>query len=380
MANEKIDYENTPEDQERALNDITSKGGETHRRAKAILDANPGARIASWVVGGWGELDENGKHKNDRDTIKIVNTELDEGIDFDSLFVKKAAPAKITPTRRARATRPDQRTLVAGDAQIPFQDERAVALFHRAIVASQPDNIVLVGDMLDLPGMGKFEIRSEWVGMANDSIQRYHDMLAQIRADAPNARIYSIHGNHEQRWVNYISRNANEVLQIRKANQKIGSLTLQNLIGYEELEVDYIDGWPAGTLWLEDNLKFFHGTETQTGGRNAAAYLSKERETTIYGHSHRQEVAFRTFPARDGAKYDVGAASPGALCKVDGSVPGRGTTYDAEGQHVPKAPNWQQGILLIDHKGPIHEITPARIHEDDELAIKIDGKWYPAES
>lgn len=315
----------------------------------------------------------------DREKGEWVHTTLHsydhtEDVDIRDLVVSRAAPTRITPTRRGKAFRSDARTLVAGDAQIPFQDPQAFERFQRAVVESQPDNIVFVGDMVDLPSMSRFAQRSEWVGGTQAAIDQYHTLLAQTRANAPDANISVVHGNHEQRMDNYIQRNAAEVLGLRRANagNELAVLTLQYLVRYGDLDINSIDGYPNGTLWLEDNIKAFHGTNVAKGGSNAAKYLREERETTLYGHTHRQELAYRTFARRVG-QLTIAAASPGCLALTDGSVPGFRHTVDSQGVLVKRAEDWQQGLLMIDHNDRNHNITPILFTED---GFVLDGKRY----
>lgn len=315
----------------------------------------------------------------DREKGEWVHTTLHsydhaEDVDIRDLVVSRAAPTKITPTRRGKVFRSDARTLVAGDAQIPFQDEQAFERFQQAVVETNPDNIVFVGDMIDLPSMSRFSQRNEWVGTTQDALNQYHDFLAQTRANAPNANISVVHGNHEQRMDDYIRKNAAEVLGLRRANcgKEMAVLTLQYLVRYEDLEINSIDGYPNGTLWLEDNLKATHGTNVAKGGSNAAKYLREERESTLYGHTHRQELAYRTFAKRIGAAT-IAAASPGCLALIDGSVPGFRHTVDAQGEVVKRAEDWQQGLLIIDHNGSNHHIQPVLFQED---GFYIDGKRH----
>lgn len=316
----------------------------------------------------------------DREKGEWVHTTLhsyDHSVDpnaLEDLLVSRAAPTRITPTRRGKAFRSDARTLVAGDAQIPFQDQQAFDRFQTAVVETQPDNIVFVGDMVDLPSMSRWSQRSEWVGGTQAAIDQYHNFLAQTRSNAPNAVISVVHGNHEQRMDDYVRKNAAEVLGLRRANaaKELAVLTLQYLVRYDDLEINSIDGYPNGTLWLEDNLKATHGTNVAKGGSNAAKYLKEERETTLYGHTHRQELAYRTFPRRLGA-VTIAAASPGCLALIDGTVPGFHHTVDAQGEVVKKAEDWQQGLIVIDHNGDNHHITPVRFAEDGFI---LDGKRH----
>lgn len=297
---------------------------------------------------------------------------IPDAVELRPLLVREAAPTIIRPTKRKKPVRHDSLTLVAGDAQVPFQDPEAIELFQQAVYEDQPDNIVFVGDMIDLNAMSRFGTRPEWVGATQSAIDEYHNVLAQTRANAPNSHIYVVHGNHEQRMDDYVRKNAIEVLGLRRANmtEELAVLTLQNLVRYDDLEVESIDGYPNGTLWLEDNLKFTHGTGAKKGGSNAAQYLARERETTIYGHAHRMEVAYRTFARRLGATT-IGAASPGCLAKIDGTVPGVNYVVDAQGNNVKKAQDWQQGMLSIQHSGTSHEITPRRF-------TQLDNDWEEA--
>lgn len=316
----------------------------------------------------------------DRSKNEFVSTENHswehvEEVDIAALLVSRAAPTRITPSRRRKpSSRVDSRTLVAGDSQIPFHDEQAHERFQQAVSETQPDNIILVGDMVDLPSLSKFSQRNEWVGTTQSAIDTYHNFLAQTRSNAPNARIAVVHGNHEQRMDDYVRRNAAEVLGLRRANMahELAVLTLQYLVRYDDLEVESIDGYPNGTLWLEDNLKLIHGTNVAKGGSNAAKYLREERETTIYGHTHRQELAYRTFAKKAGA-HTIAAASPGCLARIDGSVPGFRHTVNAQGEVVKRAEDWQQGLLVIDHNAASHHITPVLFQEN---GFVLDGKLH----
>jgi len=298
--------------------------------------------------------------------------EFDEKI--QELVVNRSRPTKITPTKRIKPLRAETRTIIAGDAQIPFHDQEAFNRFQQVIIETQPDNVVLVGDMVDLPSMSKFSQRSEWVGTTQDAIDEYHNFLAQIRSNVPNANISILHGNHEQRIDNYIRNNAAEVLGLRRANaaHELAVLTLRYLVRYDELNINSVEGYPNGTLWLEDNLKVVHGTNVLKGGSNAAKYLRQEQESTIYGHTHRQEIAYRTFARKIGSKT-IAAASPGCLASIDGTVPGFHHTIDPQGKLIKKAEDWQQGLLVIDHSKSSHNIQPVLFQED---GFYLDGKKY----
>lgn len=312
--------------------------------------------------------------------VKSRKTSIDSPVDdrsVEELLVRRAPNVIIRPSRARRAERPggEKETLVFGDAQVPFGDPRAMELAQLAVRTLKPDNVVFVGDMIDLPSQSKYEQRPEWAGQTQQAIDDLHSFYAQIRADSPNSQLYVIHGNHEKRMDDYVRRNAVEVLGLRRANmqQELAVLTLEYLMRYDDLGVISVDGYPNGEYWMEDNLKFLHGTNTKKGGTNAAKYLAEEPVTTIYGHSHRQELAYKTVAMRDGASNTIAAASPGALCYIDGQVPGFNHTVSARGEVVKKAEDWQQGMLQVHHEGLHHEITPIRF---TEMGMRLNGKRY----
>ena len=298
----------------------------------------------------------------------------------ESLFIKKAPSVIIRPSRKSIPERNGEVTICMGDAHIgyrekePFHDERALLLGIIAVRQLCPDNIVLLGDMLDLPAMSRFSQRSDWQNSTQDSIDRYHLYLSELRANAPEANIIAIHGNHEMRQPNYIQKNAAELLGIKRANiqKELGVLTLQYLCRYDELNIKCVDGYPNATYWLEDDLKCVHGSNVSKGGSNAAKYLNQEMTSTIYGHTHRLELANKTISTRDGYKI-ISAASPGCLAKIDGTVPGHKHSIDGNNKTVFNAENWQQGLLVIFHDKNHHNIQPLTIDND---GINIFDKKY----
>lgn len=103
-----------------------------------------------------------------------------------------------------------------------------------------------------------------------------------------------------------------------------------------------------------------------------AKYLRENRESVIFGHCHRLELAHRTWGSRLGG-ITVSAASPGCLARVDGGVPGFNHTVNAQGEIVNSSEDWQQGLLLIEHNANHHDITPIRFRDN---AMRVYGKQY----
>jgi predicted phosphodiesterase len=307
---------------------------------------------------------------------------INEGVNIADLLVSQAAPTKVTPSKRVKPETlagTSGSFLMGGDAQVPFHDPYSMDLFKTVNAEKRPDHVILLGDMLDLPSMSRYQQRPEWVQTTQASLDYLHTFLAQLRSDNPEASITMIHGNHEQRFLNYIVNNAQEALGLRRANagKEMAVLSIQYLLRYEELGVNYVDGYPNGIHWLNESgsVKAIHGTNSAKGGSNAAKYLREERETTFYGHSHRLEYAERTFNSRLGA-VTVAACSPGALCLTDGSVPGFHHTMNAEGINVKKAEDWQKGLVYgyLDND-EVPDISLGKIKPN---GVVLEGKRYTA--
>jgi len=295
-------------------------------------------------------------------------------------FIRQAQPTIVRPTRRRKPVRTDELTIAIGDAQIgyrgqeSFHNETSMALAQIAIRELMPDRVLFLGDMIDLAPASTFAQRPDWQNSTQASIDRYHAYLAETRANAPNAEIVTISGNHELRMDKMIRRDAAELLGIRRANaeKELGVLTMGYLMRMGELGITNIDGYPNAAYWLNDNLKATHGTNVAKGGSNAAKYLREEDTGTLYGHTHRLELAYRTIPTRTGSKTIV-AASPGCLAKTDGSVPGYRYSVDDRGDTVHRSEDWQGGLLVIENSQDNYNITPAIMQNG---GVNIWGKRY----
>lgn len=314
----------------------------------------------------------------------VVNTwdrSLPSEEDFNELFVTTAAPTRVTPSRRKKPAGRDTTAFIIPDVQIgyrgeeTFHDERVIKLGLTALHEVQPDEVILIGDTVDLPSVSRWPQDREWVGTVQKGIDRTHELLAQVRSNAPNARVHYLAGNHEKRLEDYVKKNAAELLGLKRANSSsdLGVLAMQNLLRTGELEVDYHAGYPNADLWLEDDLRVSHGVEARRSGQTARAYLGSAVVSTVFGHSHRIESAQSTLPTRDGHKV-IQAASFGTWSRIDGSVPHGSQSFDEEGQHVPRAMNWQNSAGgIVQHNERRHNMQVIPL---DSEGFTLWGRRY----
>ena len=244
----------------------------------------------------------------------------------------------------------------------PFHDEQAMAVALQVVRDVDPDLVVLLGDVLDLAEWSRFEQEPSFAMTTQESLDRCHLWLAEIRANAPDARIVYIEGNHDRRLRKAIVNNAKAAFGLRQASTPPTTwpvMSIPHLLRLDELGVEYIDAYPAGIFWINDNLACVHGEKLKV-----SQVVDDERVSVIQGHVHRIAVQHKTRRTRDGAK-SMFAATPGCLCRIDGAVPSTKGSTDSFGRPVYRPEDWQQGLAVVTFEegdGAFHlELVP--IHD-----------------
>jgi hypothetical protein len=236
----------------------------------------------------------------------------------------------------------------AGDELEPIHDEAALSVALSIIKAENPALIVMVGDNADFAEFGKYRLSVAYARTTQATIDRLTVLGAELRHAAPNARIVWLAGNHEERLPNYILDNASAAFGLRKGAMPDSwpVMSMPYLCRFDDHGVEYVPGYPAGSVWINHRLRVIHGDKVASGGSTAHKYLAAEKTSVIYGHVHRREWAERTRLDHDGPKTIL-AASPGCLARCDGAVPSTKGGYDLDGRPVRIAEDWQQGIAVV---------------------------------
>lgn len=240
--------------------------------------------------------------------------------------------------------------------QEPFHDYDAMNVALQIVAYEQQQNgvdqVVNLGDFLDLPSQGRFAQEATFANTTQLAIDAGHLFLARQRANAPDAEIVLIEGNHDRRLQNFVEANALAAFGLKQA-QKPDSwpvMSLPFLLRLDELGVTYIDSYPAGKHWIADNLRAIHGNKVRSNGSTAAAYTNDMPHiSTVFGHTHRLEIQSKTTWDRVG-KIRSMAISPGCLCRVDGAVPSVHGAIGVDGRPAQEFENWQQGVAVIKYK------------------------------
>jgi predicted phosphodiesterase len=280
--------------------------------------------------------------------------------------VIQPGPTYRLPAAKARKTASETRTaVILPDAQIgyyrasngelePIHDEQAIDVALAILKDAQPDQVILVGDNLDFCELGKYVVHAAYRDTTQATIDRGAVFAAQVRAAAgPDARITWIAGNHEERLPKMILQNAAAAFGLKRGNlpESWPVLSVPELCRFGEYGIEYLPGYPASSVWINQRLRVIHGDKVASGGSTAYKYLGSEKTSVIYGHIHRIEYAARTRADWDGAKT-IMAASPGCLCRVDGVVPSTKQGVDLDGRPIRHAgaENWQQGLAVVDYE------------------------------
>lgn len=304
-----------------------------------------------------------GFHKTDDGEAEVVDL---AGISFSPAWESgpqwptiEPGPVVKLPPLRTKATIPTQPCAVVWpDCQIgyfrsadglePTHDEQAIDLALAITKAAKPTKVVLVGDNLDLPEMGKYRLSPAYQQTTQATIDRATLLCAQLRHAAPDAEIVWLAGNHEERLPNYILDNAAAAFGLRKGYtpESWPVMSVPYLCRFDEFGITYLPGYPASSYWITERLRVIHGDKVASGGSTAHKYLATEKTSVIYGHIHRREWAERTREDYDGPKT-IMAASPGCLARTDGAVPSTKGGIDLDGRPLVRHEDWQQGIAIV---------------------------------
>jgi predicted phosphodiesterase len=232
----------------------------------------------------------------------------------------------------------------------PIHDEQALDVALQIVKASKPDQIVLVGDNLDLCEFGKYRYTPAFARTTQAAIDRASQLCAQLRKLAPDARIVWIAGNHEERLGNFILDGAGAAFGLRRGlrPEEWPVMSVPYLCNLDDYGVEYLPGYPTGAHWINQRLHCIHGDKVASGGSTAHKYLATVKTSVIYGHIHRREWAERTRDDHDGARTIL-AASPGCLARIDGAVPSTRGGHDLDGRPLYRAEDWQQGLSVVEY-------------------------------
>jgi predicted phosphodiesterase len=290
--------------------------------------------VESVKVNEWDAHTEYGIEK-----MRQMKISLKKKFEVSDFFPKPAQPIKIfTPVRSSKKI--DSFLAVAlGDEQEPYGDPYVIESTLAFIEHNQPEVIVHLGDVMDLPTISRHKDNPEWAAGVQDCINAGYMRLRSYREAAPNARILFLVGNHDERLRNELLLRAERMYGIRPADipgepPATAAYSPQNLLRLDELAIEFIDpegGYAHAQVNLSNELGVRHGW--LTGENTAGKTLDRLGHSIIVGHTHAQRLTQKTIYTLDGHPRILTAAEAGTLSQVE---TGLGYTVN---------PNWQQGFV-----------------------------------
>lgn len=231
------------------------------------------------------------------------------------------------------------------DFHVPHHDKKLFRGFLKFCRDHKPDEVILGGDIIDN------EASSEHGGNPSppklvDEARATRAFLDEVRKANRKAKITFLGGNHDEDRL--------ERMLAHKAPTLVGAVTLPNLLGLKERDIDF---HPYGTVLFRGRLGFTHGfyyNET-----HAQMHARKFGCNVVYGHSHRPQL----YTCGIAGEKVRGAFGVGCMC----------TTQDVH--YIKGRPSgWQQGFGVF-YIAPDGSFTPYLVLCNDSSFI-WNGKRY----
>lgn len=250
-----------------------------------------------------------------RRELKAVTRDRDDLLqEYDDLRkAKYPVPPKPQKTKTSKG---DKVRIICGDVHGSMMDRPAVEAFLGDLKKWNPEEVILMGDIVECGGFLAAHHTLGYVAQTSyswqDDIASGNWFLDQVQAAAPNAEIHYLEGNHEdriERWV------VDQTMRHGRDAEFLRSLLAPNvLLRLEERGVKYYPrsletqpGLPPG--WIKIGKVFFVH-ELGTGRHAASSAVDKTAGNVVYGHTHREDTASVVLPAVGLVK----AFNPGCLC------------------------------------------------------------------
>ena len=226
--------------------------------------------------------------------------------------------------------------VIASDIHIPFQDDAAVRSFVKYCKEKQPEVVVLNGDVLDMFMLSRFT-----KGEGRNPLEEMmmcQGFLDSLRKAVPNADIYYVIGNHENRLEKYVLNKAPELASLIE-----DVFTIIKTSDYK------VRG--CASVTFNDNFVCKHGTYIgNKSGLSAIKEMENSYMSGATGHVHRGIV----YRARKAGRKFIWIET-GCLCSLN--------------PEYCVLPNWCQGFATVEFKnGKVYkakflEIEKGRILE-----------------
>lgn len=231
---------------------------------------------------------------------------------------------KATVSLRIDAGDTAKTVAIINDTHNPFQDAKTLGLVEAFLEELQPDYLIHNGDANDFYQISVFDKDPARVEELQSDVNNTRAMFQRFRKTLPNARMFLIEGNHENRWQKFLWTKAPEL-------SSLNCLTIPELFSLKEYEIELVP-YEAG-LMINELFLVLHGDIASIhSGYTAKRMYEKHGGCGICAHCHRGG----SFYKRD-RFGEWGWWENFCLCSL----------YPDWIQN----PNWTQGFSLVHFKG-----------------------------
>lgn len=196
---------------------------------------------------------------------------------------------------------------IISDVHVPFHDEEAVTVALEQIKRSKPEGILLNGDIGDFYKISEHRKDPRRVDLWEE-IESIREFLACLRKAFPKVRIVYKHGNHEERYINWMMVKAPELLDIPE-------FEFAGIFNLEKLKIEEVaEKRPIrlGKLWVLHGHEFRRGFTSPVNP--ARGLYMRCGENALQGDCHRSSHHGERQPL---SNHTVSCFSVGCLCQLD---------------------------------------------------------------
>ena len=210
---------------------------------------------------------------------------------------------------------------VLSDLHITFQDDATLKAVIDCMADCQPDNIVLLGDILDCYSISRFCKRPDRVRNLQDEINIFYHTMRTIKKELPKTEIHYVLGNHENRLEKLVLENPGLF--------GLKALEPQQLFRLDELGIYY-----HKTKVKINNFIYYHGDVVRKDASYTAKaeFLDHKMQDGVSGHTHRLGSYYTSYE-----QSPTGWFENGCLCKIEPDY-----------LNDPDKANWQHGFTIVD--------------------------------
>ena len=243
-----------------------------------------------------------------------------------------------------------KRILIISDLQIPYHDPKLVTNLIGFVKRYKPDQIVSIGDEIDLPSVSRWERGT--IGEYAGTIGRDRDMTVKILEQLRVTDV--VRSNHTDRLFNYIANQAPGLMGIPE-------LQLENFLRLPELGITYHKKpMPIAPNWIA--VHGDHGRISQIAGQTALKQALQHGKSVVCGHTHRLGLTHAT------------EASGGVIGRILTGLEVGNSMQFSKASYTHGSANWQQGFGLLYVDG--RNVTPVAVPVQRDGSFIVEGKRY----